>query len=187
MDGLLNHARRAAQEAMNARPNTRAAIVDGYDPARHLVRVRVQPEDVLTDWIPVKALAVGSGWGMVFAPSIGDVLDIEFTSGTPDGASAGLRYFSDQANPPNVPSGECWIVHKTGSSIKLTTDGKLTLTDAAGTILALDNAGNVAITGNVTVTGKSTAQGDVIGNGTSLHTHIHSGVTAGGGNTGAPV
>lgn len=41
--------------------------------------------------------------------------------------------------------------------------------------------------GDVTMSGALTVTGDVTGNGTSLHTHEHSGVTAGGANTGPPV
>ena len=48
-------------------------------------------------------------------------------------------------------------------------------------------APTVTVTGDLVVTGSITATGDVIGNGTHLHTHMHSGVTTGSGNTGAPV
>lgn len=40
---------------------------------------------------------------------------------------------------------------------------------------------------NTQVTGPVVASGDVTGEGTSLHTHVHSGVTTGGGNSGPPV
>jgi hypothetical protein len=51
----------------------------------------------------------------------------------------------------------------------------------------IQEEGPVHITGDQTNDGKITAQGDVIGEGTSLHTHKHSGVTTGSGQTGAPV
>lgn len=47
--------------------------------------------------------------------------------------------------------------------------------------------GNLSITGNVTASGTITGTTDVVGGGKSLKTHVHSGVTAGGANTGAPV
>jgi hypothetical protein len=53
--------------------------------------------------------------------------------------------------------------------------------------------GNVEVDGTLLVTGAVTGQSsaaftsDVTGNGTSLHTHTHSGVTTGSGFTGAPV
>ena len=44
----------------------------------------------------------------------------------------------------------------------------------------------VTINANITVNGTITATGDIIGQGTSLHTHTHNGVTTGAGNTGTP-
>jgi hypothetical protein len=47
--------------------------------------------------------------------------------------------------------------------------------------------GDLHIIGKVTGTDTATFAGDVEGAGTSLHTHVHSGVTSGGSNTGVPV
>lgn len=47
--------------------------------------------------------------------------------------------------------------------------------------------GNVGVGGDVAVSGQVVADGDVTGQGTSLHTHKHGGVTAGPGQTGVPV
>lgn len=205
MDQFLNHMRRAAEEASSSRAATRHGLVDSYDPNNHAVKVRLQPDNTLTDWVPLKSAWIGNGWGLFLAPSIGDAVEIDFQEDDGGVGSVGWRFFNDSDRPMNVPAGEAWLVHKTLSSIKLTTDGKLTLTDKAGstvvmdgtgkitltdahgTVLQLDNAGNVAITGNLTVSGTVVAQGNVTGQGTSLHTHVHSGVTAGGGNSGAPV
>ncbi len=44
----------------------------------------------------------------------------------------------------------------------------------------------VEIIGDVTVTGTVVAQGDVTGDGVSLHDHVHGGVTTGGGSTAPP-
>lgn len=46
---------------------------------------------------------------------------------------------------------------------------------------------NVTINGTLHVTGTITSDTDVEADGISLKTHLHSGVTTGGGNTGAPV
>ena len=54
--------------------------------------------------------------------------------------------------------------------------------------LAVNTGGaGATLSGNFTLTGSMIASGDVSAQGTSLHTHLHSGVTTGGGNTGAPV
>ena len=172
---------------MSSRAVTRQGIVDGYDPSNYAIRVALQPDGTLTDWISLKTAWAGNGWGLFLAPSIGDVVEVDFQEADGESGSVGWRFFNNQNRPLPVPSGEAWLVHKSGASIKLTNDGKLTLADGHGTVLALDNAGNVAITGNVTVTGAITAQGEVTGNGKRLSTHQHSGVAIGGANTGAPV
>jgi len=46
---------------------------------------------------------------------------------------------------------------------------------------------NVTINGDLHVTGTITGDVDVVGGGKSLKTHVHSGVTPGGSNTGTPV
>lgn len=50
----------------------------------------------------------------------------------------------------------------------------------------VQTVGDVSMSQNLTVQGTITGN-EVIAQGTALHTHIHSGVTPGGGNSGAPV
>ncbi|HUD90237.1 MAG TPA: phage baseplate assembly protein V, partial [Sphingobium sp.] len=47
--------------------------------------------------------------------------------------------------------------------------------------------GDVTINGNLSITGKAEASEDVIGGGISLKNHKHTGVTAGGAQSGTPV
>jgi hypothetical protein len=97
-----------------------------------------------------------------------------------------------------APTGN--ILLETVGNVTGTIEGTLSLTVEGNT--TADLQGNAAITvggnitssasawshtGNVTVTGTITGTVDVIGGGKSLKTHTHSGVTAGGGVTGAPV
>lgn len=63
----------------------------------------------------------------------------------------------------------------------------LEITLPAGATASLSAPGGVAITGDVTLTGKLTASDDVIASGKSLKSHKHSGVQAGGAQTGTPV
>lgn len=53
-----------------------------------------------------------------------------------------------------------------------------------GTATGVGGSPTIAITGALTTTESITAQGDVVAEGTSLHTHTHP--QSGGGNTGAP-
>lgn len=55
-----------------------------------------------------------------------------------------------------------------------------TLTQSTGT------SGTATLNGNLHVTGAIVADGDVTGQGTSLHNHTHGGVQSGGSNTGEP-
>lgn len=59
--------------------------------------------------------------------------------------------------------------------------------DPAGQVVTITAPGGLTINADVTVNGKITTTGDVTANGTSVHTHKHGGVTAGGAQTGAPV
>lgn len=79
----------------------------------------------------------------------------------------------------NAPGGTTINTPSTQNTGTLTTDGLLTYKDGmAGT-----GGGNgTAITGNI-----NHSSGNLTSNGKTLHTHVHSGVQPGGGNTGAPV
>lgn len=180
MDAILNHARRVAEEASSSRAVTRHGIVDGYDPANHAVRARLQPDDTLTDWMPLKSTWIGNGWGMILAPSVGDAVEIDFQEADGGVGSVGWRFYNDSDRPLNVPSGEAWLVHKQGQSIKLTTDGKLTLDDGHGAVITLNGDGTIASSGTWAHTGTFSA------NGIGLTTHHHIGVQPGSGNSGAP-
>jgi phage baseplate assembly protein gpV len=91
-----------------------------------------------------------------------------------------------------------------GVDYSITVDNGYSLvatTDATIEAPTINLKGNVVIDGTLTANGGAitmnggdfntsgsiTATGDVIGQGTSLHTHVHGGVTTGGSNTGAPV
>lgn len=72
--------------------------------------------------------------------------------------------------------------------VQLRSDDASTLIelDPDGQVITLTAPGGVTINADVTVNGTIDATGEVTGNGTALHTHHHSGVTTGGGNTGPP-
>lgn len=68
--------------------------------------------------------------------------------------------------------------------------GKVTIvapTEVTITSPLVTMSGDLHVAGDVEVGGAVTATGDVTGEGTSLHTHVHSGVRSGDSNTGAPV
>ena len=159
MRHFLNSVKATAQMA-NQGLNTRQGTISGYDPSTYSVKVMIQPDGVLTGWIPLKSLWIGNGWGLFSPPSIGDAVEINYQEADGFGGSVGLRFFNDQDRPLPCPSGEFWLVHKSGASFKSTNDGRLTLTDPSGTVLNLTNDGNVNITGNLIVSGNTEIDGN---------------------------
>lgn len=76
------------------------------------------------------------------------------------------------------------------ATLWLKPDGTLNVTDALGNVLQTSASG-FALTGNLKITGSVTATGDVVADSgagfVSLVSHLTSGVTTGGGVSGAPV
>jgi phage baseplate assembly protein gpV len=179
MHGLTNQFRRAAQEAGASQATTRHGIVTSYDPGSYAVKVELQPDGTLTGWIPLKSPWVGNGWGLFCPPSIGDLVEVDFQEADGGVGSAGWRFYNDQDRPLPCPAGEFWLVHESGTSVKLTNDGTLALDTGQGASILL-NAGNITSAGTWTHTGTLTA------NGIGLTTHRHTGVQTGSGNTLGP-
>lgn len=143
MDRFLNalKANSASLDASWAQP--RFAIVTSVDSNRPAARVTLQPEGVLTGWLPILSPWVGAGWGLACPPSPGDQVLVVAQEGNAEHGVIIGRAWSDQAHPPAAPAGEFWLVHQTGSFIKLLTDG------------------TVRIQGNVFISGSLSATGDV--------------------------
>lgn len=80
-----------------------------------------------TGWIPVGSPWVGNGFGFIAPPNLNDLVLLLFAEGDSQNPIAAIRIFNDEDVAPNVPSGECWLLHKSGSFIKFTNDEKLLL------------------------------------------------------------
>ena len=190
---------------------TRLGTISSYDPAHFAVKVMLQPGGVETGWIPLGSPWVGNGWGAFFAPAIGESVEVEFQEGGLDAAVVSMRFFNDVDRPLPVPAGEGWLVHASGSALKLHNDGSvevLVKTDlhvtAAGAVtvkaasvtldapstrmtgqLILDGAlSQGGSGGNAAFGGSVSAQGDITASGISVSHHTHP--DAHGGNTGGP-
>jgi phage baseplate assembly protein V len=180
MDGLTNMMRREAARAMTQLSLTRIGVVSNYDPATYSAKVRIQPEDVETGWLPVASLWVGNGWGLFAPPKVGDVVEVRFQEGGKEAGIVGLRHYGDALRPLAVPSGEFWLQHASGSFLKFRNDGSVELHTAGdlnatvagqanltvtGNVVAsasqFNLTGDVNITGDVTVDGEIFATGDI--------------------------
>jgi phage baseplate assembly protein V len=192
-----NAIRLQAERATAGQEVTRVGIVQGYNPNNYTARVALQPEGLITGWLQVASIWIGDQWGMYAPPNIGDQVSVSFFEGALEAGYVELRFWNTVDKPLPVPSGEFWLVHAKGQFVRLTNDGKFTISDGQGATFTLDGAGNinsaskqwthtgpVHFTDNVQVDKTLTATIDVIGGGKSLKTHTHSDPQ--GGNTGQP-
>lgn len=136
---FMNMMRIQASIVNNSRTLTSLGSVIAYDPVKYLVQVQLYPEDAAsgapalqTGWIPLFSQWVGNGFGLFMAPNIGDIIEVHYPEGSLQNGYAGLRTFNlmslpSGANIPSggIPSGEAWLIHTSGSIIKLTNDGKV--------------------------------------------------------------
>lgn len=213
MKHFLNHMRLQAQRVSAADVVSLVGTVKSYDPNYHAARVQLQApatgtnlDGLLTGWLPIASMWIGNGWGMFSPPTPGNMCTIVCINGDINGGYLESRFWNDVDRPLAVEAGEFWLVHANGQYLKLTNDGKLTVSDGQGATVTLDGDGtitsaasnwshtgpmsidgNVSITGNETVSGTVTATTDVVGGGISLKSHVHGGVEGGSSDTTPPV
>ena len=127
MNRVMNMIRREAQREASTRAKPRRGTISAYDPSKYAAKVRIQPEGFETGFIQIGAEWVGNDWGLYLGPSIGDEVEVNFQEDGKNAAYIGSRFYGDVTRPLPVPSGEAWMVHKTGAFFKLTNDGKMAL------------------------------------------------------------
>ena len=133
--------RAAALDGLSAQ--ARFGLVASFDPGAFSARVMMQPENILSGWLPVLAPWVGAGWGLSAPLSPGDqVLVLGQEGDSQQGIIIGAVWSATNATP-GAPVGECWLVHQTGSYLKLLNDGSITLA-----------APTVTVTGDLLVSGE---------------------------------
>ncbi len=175
MDRFLNALRAQAGALDQAIAQPRFALVASVDPTTYTARVLLQPENVLSGWLPILTAWVGNGWGLAAPPSPGDqVLVLAHEGDAEHGIIAGCAY-SLAATTPGAPAGEFWLIHQSGSFIKLLANGTIAI-----------NATEITVTGTLAVSGDISASGNVAdGYGTlatlrgdyDAHTHTVTGST----------
>ena len=123
MDRLFNALKAQAAMLDSRVGQPRFGIITSVNTGNATARVAMQPENVITGWLPVLSPWTGVNQGIVCPPAPGDqVLVIPQEGDGEQGVIVG-RAFSDQQPPPPAPAGELWIVHRSGSSIRLLDDG----------------------------------------------------------------
>lgn len=181
---LHNAIRGVSAAAGQGRKGTELGLVSAYDPDKYAIKVQFPPDDIETGWIPLSALMVGNGFGILAPPSIGDQIKVDFQGGAQDAGIGGMRLFNDIDVPPRVLPGEIWLLHESGAFFKLTNDGRASFSDAHGASVTLNGDGTITSTGTWTHTGNVAFNGEVTANGHRIddtHKHINSGGTGLGG------
>ncbi len=104
MDALRNAARRDAEQIVASMAQSRHGIVESVDPTQGAVRVMLQPEGILTGWMPDCSLAHYSGGiGFVMPLTKGDQVSIGFLHGDADHPHVLGRVPSNADKPPVSP------------------------------------------------------------------------------------
>ena len=164
MRGILNVMRLQAQMQGSQTAHTRIGKVRGYNPANYCVKVLLQPENVETGWLPILSPWVGNGWGMFAPPVVDDLVEVQYQEGDFNAGMVCQRFFNDISRPLSVPSGEFWLVHQSGSSLKFHNDGSVELI-AVGTLSSSapqwNHTGPVNITGTLHTTSDITTDTNV--------------------------
>jgi phage baseplate assembly protein gpV len=172
IETLLNvvKAHAAALDQTVAQP--RFGIVVSVDPDIASAKVQLQPENVLSGWLPVLSPWIGNGWGMLCLPSPGSQVLVVCQEGAAEhGVIVGSAYSLASPPPPGGQVGEFLLSHSSGITLKLGNDGIVHI------------SGPVNIQGSVTVSGSLSVEGDVSDAEGSLsrlrdhydtHTHVDS-------------
>ncbi|WP_255562096.1 phage baseplate assembly protein V [Rahnella sp. PD12R] len=194
-----------AQQANAGFSGTRQGIVTAYDPESYSVKVALQPTENETGWIPLATIWAGNGFGIVAGPVIGAVIEVEFDSGMVGVGMAVGQFFNDVDRCPGPPSGQFWVIDSSGSSIKLTNDKKVTVTDGGGSTVVMNgdgtgtmnfasgltiNASTTQVNGNLQVSGSIKDQNGAKDTVQKIRdvfdAHVHNGVQTGSGSTNIP-
>jgi phage baseplate assembly protein gpV len=155
----------------------RFGLVSSFDPNAYAARVMLQPENVLSGWLPIVSAWVGAGWGLAAPLTPGDQVLVIAQEGSAEHGVIIGAVWSVMDTPLPAPAGELWLRHQTGSVLKLLNDGTIFM-----------SATTVNITGNLVVSGNISDQAGARGTLAALraahdnHTHAD----PQGGATGLP-
>lgn len=148
MDRFLNALKAQSGALDQGQGQARFGLVTSVDPTSYTARVALQPEGVITGWLPILSTWVGGGWGFVSPPMPGQqVLVLAQEGDAEHGVIAGAAY-SNAALPPQAPVGELWLVHQSGTFLKLHNDGTV-----EGNAARWNFTGDLYLTGNIVTTG----------------------------------
>ena len=125
MERLLNIIKQHAGALDQGSSQPRFATVTSVNPAEATARVTLQPER-RAERLAACSFALDRCWvGNMVPPSPGDQVLVLAQEGDAEHGIIVGRAFSNTQTPPNAPVGELWLVHSSGSFIKLKNDGTI--------------------------------------------------------------
>ncbi len=150
----------------------RVGRVSAVDPDRATAKVVFEAQEVVSYDLPIIQRQTLRNKDY-YLPDVGEhVVCIFLPTGNADGFILGAIY-TDEDQPPVSSQDKRVVQFEDGTRIEYDRASHTLTINAVGPI-------NIVAAGNVNVTG------DVIADGISLKTHVHSGVTAGTSDTGPP-
>jgi hypothetical protein len=113
MEGIMNAVRLEVTRQVAQFKRAKIGVVDSWDPDKHVAKVKFQPGDRLSGWIPVGTQFSGKQFGFGIGLSKGDEVVIEYQEGSLQTGVISHRLWNDQEEPvKNVKSGEAHFVGK---------------------------------------------------------------------------
>ena len=160
MDRMLNAMKRHVEAMVNAKAQPCFGIVVSVDPTRPAVRVRIQPDDVLTGWLPIAQSAAAGGWGVYAVPTPGMVALCIPDQGEAAHWVVNGFVHSDAAQPPKVASAiGTGGTLSTGATVGL--PGEVMMTHASGSVIRMCADGSIYMRGPVNIDGTLRVNGNV--------------------------
>lgn len=119
------------------------------------VKVELQPEGVLSGWLPITSPMVGAGWGLVSPPALNSQALVIPDNGRADhGVVIGMAFSTDMMPPmpggKAVTEGQFALVHKNGSYL-LFDDNDVHLITNRDLIATVGRNASIVATGTVEV------------------------------------
>ncbi len=131
MEDFRNLIRQEIERDLRNYAEPRCGLVSATDGPPMCAKVLIQPENVLSGWLPIAVDWMGNGWGWIAPLAANDQVLVIFQEASRDSGIIVKRLWDQRNTPPSqagtAQAGELWLVHQTGSVFKLTNDGNITL------------------------------------------------------------
>ncbi|MDR3538812.1 MAG: phage baseplate assembly protein V [Acetobacteraceae bacterium] len=155
-DRLIAAIKRHAAALDGTRGGFRWGIVQSVDPVNMRVRVMIQPEGVLSGWLPITQTGAGGGLTLVTVPQAGwQAAIVADNDEAEHGVVVGFAH--NDASP--MPS----VANAIGGSAAPAQPGETILSGPNGAVLRINENGTIFIAGDTFIEGNLTVSKDILG------------------------